>query len=217
MTNVNVIGPKELLLTVNETLELARLLGSTIDRSSAQRLNDTTGGCILMVRTALADSPSVRLATIEDYVQTQLSNEVWGESQMTQLMRFSLVELITWPLFRDTCDDPDPRRALEDLEATGLVVRVDEGTEALFKISAPFREVLQDRYSSSTPEEARDFHRRLGRWFAVNSHPSHIPIAFHHAVSGRDWDLADEIWSEHILTMIRLDPLLLGRTLKRNF
>jgi ATP/maltotriose-dependent transcriptional regulator MalT len=100
---------------------------------------------------------------------------------MAQLMRFSLAEPVSWQLFRDLCDDSEPSRLLDAMEATGLMERVNGAEEVLFTIPAPVRAVLRDQYTSSAPEGAQEFHRRLGEWFTVHSDGEHIPFAFHHA------------------------------------
>jgi len=42
-------------------------------------------------------------AVVEDFVRTQLLADFEDEALMEHLMRFSLTELCTWPLFRDLC------------------------------------------------------------------------------------------------------------------
>jgi len=128
-------------------------------------------------------------------------------------MRFSLTRTMTRRLFRDLCDDADPETLLEALEATGLVERVEGIGEMLFAVPAPVRDILGEQYASAEPEGARDFHRRLARWFAGHDDGRHIPVAFYHAAAGRDWGLVDELWFDNVTVMIRKDAALLSEAL----
>lgn len=214
-TRVNVIEIRELLFGGDEIVELASTMGLTLDHAEAEQLRRAVGGCISMVRMALDSSEGLTVlpAVVEDFVRTQLLADFEDEALMEHLMRFSLTELCTWPLFRDLCGEMDPRSAIEALEATGLVTRADRGGEVLFTMPKPITEMLRSRYTSSAPERALEFHRRLGRWFAAQSDEKYVSFAFHHAVAGRDWELTDQLWSEDIVTMIRQDVALMSRTL----
>ena len=101
-------------------------------------------------------------------------------------------------MFGDLCDDPDPTRLLDSMEATGLVGRANGGGKVLFTMPAPVRVVLREQYDSSVPSAAQEFHRRLAVWFGAHSEENHTSLAFHHAVLGKDWDLMDQLWSENV-------------------
>jgi LuxR family maltose regulon positive regulatory protein len=215
IVEVNAIEPKELLLGLDEIVALARTLGSPLDRAKAERLGGGVGGCISIVKMALTspEDPTVRSAIVEDYVRNQLLGEVGNGSLMEHLMRFSCTEHTTWPIFRDLCGEADPRRLLDDMEATGLVTRVSRPDGVSFSMPVPIREILRDHYSSTAPDKAHQFHCELAQWFAAHSAHKHTSLAFHHAVVGGSWELMDEVWSEGIVTMIREDPVLLSRSL----
>ena len=218
MIEVNAIEPGELLLGIDEIVELSLAMGSPIDHNAAKGLHSAVGGGVSMLQMVLAgaehaDNPTVRPAAIEDYVRIQLLGDVADKSLMEHLMRFSCTELTIWPLFRDLCGDLDPRRLLDDMEATGLVARVNDAEGLSFSMPAPVREILHDEYIASAPDKARRFHCELAQWFAAHSAHKHTSLAFHHAVVGGSWGLMDKVWSEGIVTMIREDPVLLSRSL----
>jgi LuxR family maltose regulon positive regulatory protein len=215
MMQVNVIEAKELLLGVDEILELARAMDAPLDRPGAERLHKAVGGCISLIRMALTGAEDVGVGPlgIEEYLRTKVLSDIGDEALMGQLMRFSIAELVSWKLFRDLCDDSDPSRLLDAMEATGLVERVNGAEEVLFTIPTPVRAVLRDQYTSSAPDGAQEFHRRLGEWFTVHSDGKHVAFAFHHAVMGRDWELMDRLWSENIPKMIMENGGLLRETL----
>jgi LuxR family maltose regulon positive regulatory protein len=215
-TEVNVIEPKELMLGVDEIVELAQVIGAPVDRSGAQSLRDAIGGCVLMVRMALTATEDIeaRTGVVEEYLRTSILSDLGDEALLRQLMRLSLSEPVSWRLFRDLCDEPDPRRLLDSLEITGLLERVNGGPEVLFTIPALLRGMLRDEYSSTSPDGARAFHRRLAEWFAGHSDGKHVPSAFHHAGAGRDWELMDRLWSEDVTMMIKENPGLVRETLE---
>ena len=216
MMQVNVIEAKELLLGVDDIVELARVMETPLDRAGAERLHKELGGWISIIRLTLAGTEDGGLgpAGIEEYLRTKVLSEVGDAALMGHLMRFSLAELVNWKLFSDLCDDADPSRLLDDMEATGLVERVNGAGEVLFTIPAPVRGVLRDQFMSDMPEKAREFHRRLGEWFSVNSEGKHAPVAFHHAAMGKDWELMDRLWSEKLPAMIMENAGLVGETLE---
>ena len=72
----------------------------------------------------------------------------------------------------------------------------------MFTVRDPVGKVLSDQYTSSAPEEAREWHRRLARWLAGHDGRKHVTSAFSHAVAGEDWELMDQLWSENIVAMI---------------
>jgi LuxR family maltose regulon positive regulatory protein len=218
MIEVNAIEPVELLLGVDEIVELSRVMGSPIDHNTAEGLHSAVGGGISMLQMVLAsaehaDNPTVCPAVIEDYVRTQLLGDVANESLMEHLMRFSCTELAIWPAFRDLCGEADPRQLLDDMEATGLVARVDDAEGLRFLMPTPIREILHDQFVSSAPDKARQFHCELAQWFAAHRAHRYTSLAFHHAVAGGSWELMDQLWFGGILTMVREDPALLSRSL----
>jgi LuxR family maltose regulon positive regulatory protein len=213
-TRVNIIEAREFLMGPDEVVELARAVDRPIDRAEAERLQASLGGCVSVVRMALTSSEdlTVRTVAVDNFVRAQLLTGAEDETLMGHLMRFSLAATVSWPLFRDLWGSPDPR-VLDDLEATGLVVRSDGAGEVVFSMPAPVREALRDHFTSSRPGEAREAHCQLAGWFAAHGGTGHLTLAFHHAVAGGDWDLMDGLWSTNIVAMIAEDLGLLGESL----
>ena len=78
LVELNVIEPRDLLLGSEEILELARIAGSPVDRAGAERIFQAVGGDISMVLMVLRSGAELPLrhATVEDYVRTQLLNDI---------------------------------------------------------------------------------------------------------------------------------------------
>ena len=216
--DLNAVEARELLLEVGEISELARSLGVPLTTPESERLRDALGGCVAMTRLALENGQALapRPVAAEEYIRTQLLGDFADESLKEHLMHFSLVEAVCWGVFRDLCDDPDPSRLLEDLEATGLVERTSEGDQVLFFIRAPLRETLRAEFNISMPERMRAFHCRLAAWYSEHGEASSLPAAFQHAVEGRDWPLMDRIWSESLMSLIAEGAASCGRAWTRS-
>ena len=215
MLDVNLIEPKDLLLGPDEIVDLALVMGSSIDLAAAERVHEAVGGCISIVKLALASvsDPAIRPASVEDYVRTQFLTDVDDESLREHLLHFSLAESVTWPMFRDLSEDPDPGRLLEEMEATGFVARATDDEEVLFTMPLPVREILRDEYTARSPEAARQSHRRLADWYSAHSSASHITSAFHHAVEGADYGLMDRLWSDNSATMVGANARMMSESL----
>ena len=209
--DINVVEPRELLFTVDEIVDLAQAMGLKLDPAAAERLHDAGGGFISMLRAALerGEDFTVRAAAVDEYVHAHLLSDIEEESVLPLLRRFSLAGAFSWPLFRDLCRVPDPIRALEDLEATGLVRRGIDGEEVLLTMPGRVRQLLRDQFTTSSPEQARDFHRELASWYAGHDGERHLSLAFRHSVAGGDWGLMDQLWSESLMTIYRQDPTLM--------
>jgi LuxR family maltose regulon positive regulatory protein len=208
--DVNVIEPRELLLRVEEIVELAETMGTPMGGDEAHRLRDDVGGWVSAIRMALTSHENADPApTFEEHLQTILS-DIADASVLADLIRFSLTEHLSRPLFLELSDDPDPEQRLSELEATGLVERVGGVDETLFAIPSSIRDELRKRYASQDPAGSRQFHRRLSEWFSAHGDGRHTTTAFRHAVTAEHWELMDRIWSENLDDMIREDPRLVG-------
>ena len=83
------------------------------------------------------------------------------EGLMGYLMRFSITGTVSWPLFRDLWGGPGSRRLLDDLEATGLVVRSEGPGKRFSALPARARRALRDHFTSARPGEAE---RPIANW-----------------------------------------------------
>jgi len=216
MMEVNAIEPEEMVLGVDEVMTFAQIMGGPLDRQEAERLQEQAGGCISRVRMMLTrtEEGGSRSTVIEEYLRTKVLPNV-GDSVLAQsLMRFSIADSVSWQLFRDLCDDPEPSRLLAALQATGLTESVGVSDGVPFTFPSAVRDLLRDQYMSVAPEAARAFHRRLAGWFVAHKAEMHTSHAFHHAVYGQDWELMDQLWSDSIMAMIQEDTDLLCATLE---
>jgi LuxR family maltose regulon positive regulatory protein len=214
---VNVIGPAELLLTTDEVIGLAGILGVALGRVEAERLRAALGAWALPIRASLlGDGGSCRgQEAAKEFLRTQVLSDVVDPAVLEQLMHFSLADTLSRPLVRDLCGESEPDRLLESMEASGLVDRVGTGDGSALAIPAPLRCVLQDRFKAGDSVLVARFHRRLAVWFAHQDGREHLAEALHHAVEGGDWDLMDALWSEDMVTLVEEDPELVCSTLER--
>jgi LuxR family transcriptional regulator, maltose regulon positive regulatory protein len=215
VVEVNAIEPRELLLSADEIVDLAGAMGMCIDQDEAQNLRQSVRGWMATIRMALSETgdSGLRPGTADEYLRIHVLPAVDDQTLLAHLMRFSLAPFLTWPMFRHLCNDRRPGRLLEMLEATGFVDRVQEFGEVRFMIPTAVADMLRRHYTSTEPDNARDFHRRLAEWFTEYDDERHLPNAFHHAVAAEYWELMDRVWYENGTTMIRQDSDLLSRTL----
>jgi LuxR family maltose regulon positive regulatory protein len=216
VAEIKIIEPNDLLLRPEEIVDLAQVMGISIDLAAAEGVHQAVGGCISLVKLALASvsDATIRPASVEDYLRSQFLNDVGSKSLREHLLHFSLAESVTWPMFRDLSQHPDPGLLLEQMEATGLVARTADGEEVLFTMPSPIRTILRDEYASSSPEATRRSHQRLADWYAAHSSPRHLTCAFHHAVAAKDYGLMDSLWSDNVATMIGADALMVSQSLE---
>ncbi len=212
--DVNIIGPRELLLGVDEIVELATTMATPLDRGDARRLHHDVGGWVGGIRMALTPQDDADVAPrFEQRLQTTLLSDIADAGVLADLMHFSLTDHLSRPLFLELSDGPDPEQRLSELEATGLVEFVTESGEAQLAIPSSIRNELRERYTALDPVGSRQFHRRLSEWFSAHRHGRHITAAFRHAVTAEHWELVDRIWSENLDDMIRENPSLVGTSL----
>ena len=73
--------------------------------------------------------------------------------------------------------------------------------------------MLRDQYLSGAADTRGHFTSAL-RHGSTHNCESHVSLAFHHAVAGLDWELADRLWSENVVTMIQESPSMFFDTLE---
>jgi LuxR family maltose regulon positive regulatory protein len=196
---MHVIEPKELLLDAAEIVDLARVMGSPVDKSLALTLLELTGGWMSIVGLALAsgDDAAKWSAIAQAYLRDSVFSSVRDQTLYGQIMQFSLADSLPSGLVREFCDGSDPDQFLETLESTGMFERVFDGGEEVLKIPVLIRGFLRDSYVTRDPEGAKAFHRRLARWFVEFHDDRYAQLAFSHAVKGEDWELMDKVWSTY--------------------
>jgi hypothetical protein len=212
----NVVGPAELLLTVAEVVDLARLLGVDLGRFEAEQLRHAAGPWAAAVRAALVadDLAEASSPGVDEYLRTEVLSELHDDAALlAHLLRFSLADKLSWRLVRDLCGESEPSQLLDSMEATGLVERTGAPFGTVV-IAGPMRGILRDQFKATDPSAAVQFHRRLATWFASRVERGDLAAAFHHAVEGGDWALMDELWSESIFAIVAEDPELVCSTLE---
>ncbi|MGC9961849.1 MAG: LuxR C-terminal-related transcriptional regulator [Acidimicrobiales bacterium] len=213
---VNVVEFEGLLPAAGEVLDVIRAIGALLEPEWRERLRDVLPDWESTAKTVLAaaDELGVRPAAVDEYLRTDVLAPIQDEGLVEQLMRLSLTEAISWDLFRDLCDDPDPDRLLASLEASELLEHVNGPDGVRFSITAAARDILREQYSTTDPEGARAFHRRLATWHAGHSDALDFVHQFHHASAGGDYELMDRLWEMHLWAMISQNAGLLSDTLE---
>lgn len=213
---VNVVELEGLLPGAAEVLGVIRAIGTLLDPRWRELLQDELGDWESTVGTVLAaaDELGVRPAAVDEYLRTDVLAAIHDEGLSEQLMRLSLTEAVSWELFRDLCDDPQPNRLLASLEASELLEHVSGTDGVRFSVAATVRDILREQYTSTDPDGARAFHRRLATWHAGHSDALQCVSQFHHAAAGGDYELMDQLWGTHLWTMISQNAGLLSATLE---
>jgi LuxR family maltose regulon positive regulatory protein len=213
---VQFIGTEELQLTQDEVVQLAEQIGVQLGVIAATELLDEIGGWIAPVRLAIEairsnESPD---SVAEAYVH-QLAAGVRGEGEIVAaLLRFSLAEQLELDLVSALVEvsPGESADAVETLEGAGLLERRRVGGSQRLYFPALLQRCLR-REMNRDRDASRAFHLRLARWYIGRANEGDPVLAFHHTVQGGDFDLAHEVWSEHIITMAVTRPALIASIL----
>ncbi|MCU1657859.1 MAG: ATP-dependent transcriptional regulator, MalT-like, LuxR family [Pseudonocardiales bacterium] len=199
-----VIGPDAVMFTVEEIVELARIMGKSVGVEEASGIHAAIGGWTSAVRLAIAayDDDELGLSAARDYLRDTVVPTIADEATLQQLMRFSLAADLDSQLIRDLADDPDPERLLASLQAPGVLSRHQDGSRIVVTMPSLIRDILRESFTARAPAAAAAMHCRLARWYSRHGRRSHDNVtAIEHAVAGEDWPLVYEIWSAHGMTL----------------
>ena len=205
--DVQTIAPQDLILSPAEVVELAQTMGRDCDIAVAKRIRDAVGGWIAALRVVIDASHGDELGTAEgrEYVRSAVLPEIVSGVLPLPVLRFTLARRLERRMVSDLCGGPAADQVLQAVESSGLVDRTYENDQELLSLPTVIRTVLSDLYVESDPDGAKDFHRRLGRWYLDHDDVAeHYLLAFQHAVDGHDWDTAEEIWSEQATNLVAL-------------
>ena len=192
----------------------ARLLcghsGVELDEDELDLLIETTEGWPVGVRlaaVALEGMPEPRefldrFAGDDRSVSNYLVAEVLARQppeRLEYMLRTSIVDELS-PGLADALNSRSDGRATLSLLATrmGLITPLDPRGE-WYRYPRLLREVLRLELPRRTPSGTLELHRRAARWYAEHGERTD---AIHHAVEGKDWDLAAEIIGEHWLPLL---------------
>jgi LuxR family maltose regulon positive regulatory protein len=212
------IAPADLLLTLPEMVKLAEVIGVRPAPGDAERVRNAVGGWIAPVRLVFdamtAGADGVPLARAEEYVREVVLPAVTDQRTLTELMRFSLVPRLTRRLIRELSEEPDPDRSVAMVEAPGVAEVHYRGEDVELVLPALIRKVLREAFTKRDPRGARAMHVRLAAWYAAQDCNEQMLMAFQHAAAGQDWELLDQIWTDHELTLGMRHPAAVAAVLR---
>ena len=213
---INTIELRGLLPPPDEVVNVTRAIGTLLDRQWGERLHTALGEWEATLKTMLAaaDELGVRPSAVDEYLLTDVLPSIHDEALIGQLMRFSLPETVSWKLFRDLCDDPDPQRLFAALDSTGLIEHVGGPNGERMAMVAPVRHMLRQQYASTDPDGTRAFHLRLATWYSEHDEATDLVSQFHHAAAGADYEQMDRLWATSLWTLISQDAALMTATLE---
>ncbi|MGH4024511.1 MAG: hypothetical protein ACRDRV_07990, partial [Pseudonocardiaceae bacterium] len=199
-TEVNTIGPAELLLSGAEIRRLAEVLGRPVSDEEAAAVRRATGGWVAASRRILEASPPERLdlTFAEDYLHSTVLPHLGDPGTLRSLMELCLVERPSVRMIHDLYQRPDA--FLGTLDDLGLPELDQERDGGYLRLPSLVRTVLRDEFRRREPEAARAFHRRVGNWFAEQAEPaadagidaahvdSNAVAALRHLTSASAWD-----------------------------
>lgn len=174
-----VVGPLQLRLRIEETIELARShFGPQFDRDTAARLHEMTEGWPLGLQLAMAvlsggESSGAGFSTLQgkgpairdQFVSVLLAN--LAPDDVAFLTRVSVLD----PLHPDLC-----RAVLGSAEAPVRLARLARDTPIFvasehsdwLRMHALAREALRQRFAELPPSEQAELHGRAAAWLAAN-------------------------------------------------
>jgi LuxR family transcriptional regulator, maltose regulon positive regulatory protein len=206
---VQTIGSEDLQLTAGEVVQLAEQIGVQLEVVDATNLLAEIGGWIAPARLAIE---AIRMneppdSVAEAYVHHLTAGVRGDRGTVASLMRFSLAEQLELDLVSALVEvsPGESIDAVETLVESGLLERRRVGGRQQLFFPTLVQRYLR-REMSRDRDASRAFHLRLAKWYIERASEGDPVLAFHHAVHGADFDLAHEVWSEHILMMAVTRP-----------
>ncbi|MBI2953204.1 MAG: hypothetical protein HYY30_02745 [Chloroflexi bacterium] len=127
------------------------------------------------------------------YVADYLAAEVLGqqtESIRAFLLETSILNHLCGPLCAAVTGRTDSQAMLEALEQANLFLSPLDNTRQWYRYHQIFAEFLHHELQKREAEALAILHRRASAWFAEHDFPDE---AFHHAITGEDFDQAARI------------------------
>lgn len=203
------IGMDELKFTVRETQLFARLImGRKLDDDAAVELVSHCEGWAAGLQIAalgamnsqwphLSSMPELQGHITEYFMDEVFSNQP-GHIQ-SFLLDTAILDRLSGPLCDAVTNRDDSASILEHLcSARMFVVALDKASH-WFRYHHMFAECLKSQLNKTRPDRAALLHIRAAKWFHEQDMPAE---AIDHATSGRDWDLASQLVSQHAATAI---------------
>jgi LuxR family transcriptional regulator, maltose regulon positive regulatory protein len=195
------ITPRTLLLSADEIIELAQVMGVPLSDDQAVALHAEIGGWLAVARVVLVDvvreGGPLPLARAHEYLRHSVLTGIIDQRTLAQVMRFSLAPRLTYQLVRDLARGIEPDELVSMMELAGLAERRYGGVETELVLPSLVRTVLNDEFLRRDPDGAREMHDQLAAWYSAQANPDDTLLAFEQAALATDWNRVDEIWAEH--------------------
>jgi LuxR family maltose regulon positive regulatory protein len=186
-------------LTVPEIGELAALVGRPVSDQEATLLRRPFDGWMVPTRLVLEASVGgeLQMTAADDYLRTTVLQGLSDRVVPERLIRVSLANRLTRAMFRELSEIPDPDAVFREFDTSGLTHRHDHNGEVVLTLPPAVRNTMRDLYAERHPEEVAPFHRRLARWYMDHYEPGFEVEAVKHALWGRDWEFAEQVWFDY--------------------
>jgi ATP/maltotriose-dependent transcriptional regulator MalT len=213
---VNTISSRDLMLSIDEVAQLARLLDRSLPSPLLRQLHDATGGWLAVARLILeamtgADRELPRSAAARYLNQVLINAQAAAgvsPADHDEVLRLSLADHLDDALIGDIWGTDAASGAIARLERSGLVERRYRGDVVVYECPTLIREVLRAACVDRDPVAARAFHARLATWYARRDRRDYDLPALRHAVAAGDWALVNQIWDRHGLGLAAAEPVL---------
>lgn len=221
-TELTTIGPAELLLSEAEIRGLAEVLGRPVSDEEVAAVHRASGGWVAASRRILEASPPDRLHLwfAEDYLRGTVLPQLGDEATLRGLMQLCLVERPSRRMVHELY--PAPEAFLGALDDLGLP-ELDQGSgDGCLRLPSLVRTVLRDEFRRREPGNAKEFHRRVGNWFAGRAEPAddaessddadaahgdaNAVEALRHLVQAGAWDDLVRLWSTSGTRLLTTSP-----------
>lgn len=194
------IGVDALKFTVRETRAFARgVMGKRLAEEAADELASRCEGwaaglqiAALAARESNSEAiptiPQVHAQVIDYFMDTVFS------CQPAHIRSFLQETAILSRLAPALCDAvtgrSDSEEVLKQLCAGQMFVIALDRKSSWYRYHQMFADALKARLHKTQPDRAATLHARAALWFKKNKMPNE---AIHHAIAGRDWDLAVQL------------------------
>jgi len=216
--DMRIVHAHELTLSVQEIVELSRVMGRTIDADAAARLRASVGGWMaaarIILEAASGETP-LPIAAAKEYLARKVLPSVENEAILDQLRWFSLVDRLDTRMVRDLAGHLDSDALMRGLEEPGLLERRYDDNGVELRFPSLIRDILRESLEHDHPEVFREAHRQFAIWYRGESDWAAPIAAFEHAVLARDGELMRQVWAAHAGRFAMSFPERYARALAR--
>lgn len=222
MVDSLVLRPSDLALKPEEVISLAAQQSIALTREEAKSLCEATGGWPALIRVILTVSAAQRRPGETFMLDLDAGRwflrSAWGEFTdplvRTVIERTGFVGDFTLEIARELCAGADPRGAIEDLVAAGILTARPEADGVVFSHLPVVRREVRERLRDEDPEQFRELSSLTAR---LHSERGQNASALSFLVRAQLWEplleLVEEAWAElvvrhaqDLIRMVRVIP-----------